>query len=625
MNTRKSLVSTLIAVLLSAVSDPAMATDNPSPVEPSYNESNGGYQISSMAELFWFANQVNSGNTAINACLTADIDFLDYFHCSLASEWLFEGSEYIDFNNQEEAGSIDWTPIGTGENPYKGTFDGKGHTIQYFCFAPNSEDGPRDVFGLFGYTDGNATIRCLNMHSCASYATGSAGIFVAEAAGNTTIELCMAQDVMVHSEFNGGTSYIGGIVGRLLDNSVVQNCLVTEIQVAKNPTHTGGLVGYLDEEAFLNNSYVREYIDLPEENAILGERPESGGGLAQDCYFLTDDVFITAPDGYGRSTRNAERSGALCLLLNGESGEENWGQILGDDDITYPRPKGAGVIVNKEKVYIVGEREEQTYFFFNKKDENGNNVYNYVMISEDLPVIQYIDGATTPIRFEQEFEKVEYYRKVTPDVFWHTLWLPFAVKASEVGWSNKLFVMSVEQHPETGAISLDPVDELPAWTPGFLYKGTGYDDYIRIIAENTVVTNAVVDHSDTVSVGQYKYIASSPTAELAPQALPAPDNTKNMFLSGDAIWIDSQQRVEGRPYRCYWNAPFTSTSGPQGAAPFRLEIKDPIDIDVVTGICTLEEEKASRAPLLFDLSGRRIEEEQPRGLFVNNLKKVLVR
>jgi hypothetical protein len=29
--------------------------------------------------------------------------------------------------------------------------------------------------------------------------------------------------------------------------------------------------------------------------------------------------------------------------------------------------------------------------------------------------------------------------------------------------------------------------------------------------------------------------------------------------------------------------------------------------------------------LLFDLSGRRIEEEQPRGLFINNLKKVLVR
>lgn len=626
MKTRKSLITILFAMLLSVVNVHVMATDNPSPEEPSYNESNGGYQISSMAELFWFANQVNSGSTDINACLTADIDFLDYFHCSLASEWLFEGSEYIDFNNQEEDGSIDWTPIGTSENPYKGTFDGQGHTIQYFCFAPNHPDhGPLDVFGLFGYTNG-ATIRRLNMQTCGSYANGSAGIFVAEAAGSTTIELCMAKDVIIHSEFGEGTSYIGGIVGRLLDNSIVQNCLVTDIQVAKNPTHTGGLVGYMDGGTTLENNYVREYVDLPEDAAIFGEKPQSGGTVTS-CFFLTDDAFLSGTEsGAYRSTRNMERSGACCLLLNGgETGDPEWGQKLGDSDITYPMPKGEGVIAEDERVYVVGM---MTFLFYNK-DINGNDVYNYTMISEDLPITRYNEGANFPVRVEQLFQKVEYYRTVTPGVFWHTLWLPFAVKASEVGWSNKLFVMSEEQHLETGAICLDPVDVLPAWTPGFLYKGTADEDYIRITAENAVVTNVVEGESDTVSVESIKYIASCASASDM-TTLAASENTVNMFLSGDAIWIDSQKKVIGYPYRCYWNVPVSGGGdggpiGPYGAAPFRLEINDAIDVDLVSsGICTLEEEKARKTPSLFDLSGRKLE-DKPRGLFINNQKKVLVR
>ena len=112
--------------------------------------------------------------------------------------------------------------------------------------------------------------------------------------------------------------------------------------------------------------------------------------------------------------------------------------------------------------------------------------------------------------------------------------------------------------------------------------------------------------------------------------LAASENTVNMFLSGDAIWIDEQRRVIGYPYRCYWNVPFTAGDGggpigPYGAAPFRLEINDAIDVDLVSsGICTLEEEKARKTPSLFDLSGRKLE-DKPRGLFINNQKKVLVR
>ena len=304
-------------------------------------------------------------------------------------------------------------------------------------------------------------------------------------------------------------------------------------------------------------------------------------------------------------------------MLNGaESGDPYWGQRLNDYDVRYPKPKGEGVIANNERVYAPG----RNIFIFYNKNEDGVADYAFTMISDDMNLPSYT-GEDYPMEFSQQFGEVQYYRTVTPGTQWHTLWLPFAVKASE-NYEYKFFVMSEEQNPETGVISLTQTSTLPAWTPGFLYK-PDMDDYFLLTAENAVVTNVITNHSDTVSVGtMYKYIACNNSTG---EALSVPENTINMFLSGDAVWIDSQKKVVGYPYRCYWNAPFTSTSGPQGAAPFRLEIKDPIDIDVVTGICTLEEEKASRAPLLFDLSGRRIEEEQPRGLFINNLKKVLVR
>ena len=44
-------------------------------IEPSepQTDGNGNYKLSTAAELYWFANYVNSGNSSANAILTADI------------------------------------------------------------------------------------------------------------------------------------------------------------------------------------------------------------------------------------------------------------------------------------------------------------------------------------------------------------------------------------------------------------------------------------------------------------------------------------------------------------------------------------------------------------------------
>ena len=90
-------------------------------------EENGWYLISEPVELAWFARLINGGidaedHTDAKAKLTADLDF----------------SGYTGYN---------WTPIGTADKPFSGTFDGNSHTIS------GLKSSGADHAGLFGYAD----------------------------------------------------------------------------------------------------------------------------------------------------------------------------------------------------------------------------------------------------------------------------------------------------------------------------------------------------------------------------------------------------------------------------------------------------------------------------------------
>ena len=64
--------------------------------------SGGVYQIGTAEQLAWFANAVNSGNTSIKAVLKNDIEL-----------------------NASGSTSNEWTPIGTTDHPFEGSFDGR--------------------------------------------------------------------------------------------------------------------------------------------------------------------------------------------------------------------------------------------------------------------------------------------------------------------------------------------------------------------------------------------------------------------------------------------------------------------------------------------------------------------
>ena len=84
--------------------------------------SGGVYQIGTASELIWFADAVNSGSQSIKGKLTADIQL-----------------------NAPGSVANKWTPIGTQASPFRGTFDGDGHTVSGVYV-----DSGIDCAGFFG-------------------------------------------------------------------------------------------------------------------------------------------------------------------------------------------------------------------------------------------------------------------------------------------------------------------------------------------------------------------------------------------------------------------------------------------------------------------------------------------
>ena len=105
--------------------------DGQTVTEPTYNANTETYTVDSGSDLAWLAGIVN-GTLPESRTVTQD-DFAGK---------TFVLTKDIDLNGKE------WTPIGTSANPFKGTFDGQGHTISNLYI--NMPD--RKNVGLFGYT-----------------------------------------------------------------------------------------------------------------------------------------------------------------------------------------------------------------------------------------------------------------------------------------------------------------------------------------------------------------------------------------------------------------------------------------------------------------------------------------
>ncbi len=252
-------------------------------------EESGWYLISEPGELAWFARLINGGiddnvHTNAKAKLTEDLDF----------------SAYTGYN---------WTPIGTEDNPFSGTFDGNSHTIS------GLKSSGADHAGLFGYADGasisklivngcdfsgnkSAAAMCgsvgtngVTFNFCGSYdntlaETSTAG-FVGASAGKVTLDRCYTADRDKFSDGNNRVSVSYAISGNAADDAM------TEAQF-KSGELTYALNNGLDKAVWFQTINTQAY-------------PQFSG----------DTVYKTSP----------------CVSYTNDSAKTNKPHVIGDDDI----------------------------------------------------------------------------------------------------------------------------------------------------------------------------------------------------------------------------------------------------------------------------------------------------
>ena len=180
------------------------------------------YQISTAAELAWFRDQVNSGNTTISATLTKDIDLAEFCHAKDAAK------------NTDE---LSWTPIGNSGNKYQGTFDGNGKTIRNLYINVTSKNiGITCYAGFFGYSDAGGSIKNITFDNAKVKSTND-DYYTGILAGNAgscieyikTLATCSVE----------GKNYVGGIVGKAKGN--ISNC--ENHAMVKGSYTVGGVAG----------------------------------------------------------------------------------------------------------------------------------------------------------------------------------------------------------------------------------------------------------------------------------------------------------------------------------------------------------------------------------------------
>ncbi len=211
------------------------------------------YKIQNVDDLKLLAENVNNGEAYANT--------------------YFKLTANIDLNNEPN-----WTPIGTEDTLFQGTFDGGGHQIT------NLKIGKREYGGLFGNIWG-ATIQNCN----------------------------------VTGEVNG-YNYSGGIVGYANDNTHILNCSF-QGNVEGNGQDRGGIVGSTSIGCDVSGCFVTGTVT---GGNCVGGIAGNGVGTIKNCYALADVTAAGDSAGgiagyaYNLSIENCYYSGKVSS--NGNAG-----------------------------------------------------------------------------------------------------------------------------------------------------------------------------------------------------------------------------------------------------------------------------------------------------------------
>lgn len=293
----------------------------------------GYFEIANEKQLVWFAAYVNEVNAAAKGTLTDNI--------ALTKAWT--------------------NPIGNASVAYTGKFDGQGKaitgfdqtattthnglfgningaTVQNFSIS-GSLTSDKNYCGVIGFSKGSSKVK--GIHSSLNLDIqfkGWAGGVVGGADGYIVIEECSFDGTLNTHNFDDSK---GGILG-YANGATIKNCLFSGTIVGEAKQHYGGILGYVNNNAFGGVQNCLSIGSVTTTNtshngvaAIIGNMNSSTkvDGIFNN-YWLTGSSYAgnngaKAPDAEAPFEVTAEQlaSGEVAYKLGAA-----WSQLLGTDN-----------------------------------------------------------------------------------------------------------------------------------------------------------------------------------------------------------------------------------------------------------------------------------------------------
>ena len=278
----------------------------------------GFYLIENAEQMYWLYLKVQEGGADVKVLLTSDIDLNDGFDPDLM--------------------------IGTENRPFRGIFDGGGHTITYDYTAVTSK-----WRGLFAFVK-DATIRNLRVQGSAYVTQIHYGALIGRADGTILVENVVT-DVNITGAMNQVTGDAGMVGANYADITFNHCATLGEMGYAQDgmvSSMYSSFSGWSDgnSRTTLNNCFTACRLTEGTSTSNCFTLTHSGGTVTlNNCYYLH-----TVGRAQGTAVTEEQMAGGeLCYMLNGDQSQIAWYQNIEEDETPVPdashlRVYGAGKV-----------------------------------------------------------------------------------------------------------------------------------------------------------------------------------------------------------------------------------------------------------------------------------------
>lgn len=242
----------------------------------------------------------SGSGTAEDPYIISTEEQLRNFATSLTDKLDYTGT-YIALGNDIALSSKMWMPVGSGDNAFNGSFDGRGYSITGLTIGSEKEpyqDSDNDddaigYFGLFGVLNSDAQVSNLKLDvsiytsAPTSNFTGGLAGYVSESLIDSVTVTGTVHGITTHDSAN---TFIGGVVGYGLRHKIVNTHVNADVRAESvgGIAEAGGIIA-LQNRGLVANSYVEGSIsgtsDRSEEGApSLGGIAAVHAGTIENCY-----------------------------------------------------------------------------------------------------------------------------------------------------------------------------------------------------------------------------------------------------------------------------------------------------------------------------------------------------